>query len=182
MKFQMHLTMRGAGIISIEHFEHCPATLFNHCVFLWCIAGFFAGAGSSQNVARNPRLAHLIAASIKTAMLVAAFYALGAALLQTGMFGVRGALVLDAMPIWAAISLRPSLSRSSGHRIGIGVRIAKRHRRRLDPPHFVLGALIFVIDHALEHVFVFNEVSAASISVLHFVLILLGAYVLSGQL
>jgi hypothetical protein len=44
---------------------------------------------------------------------------------------------------------------------------------------FVLGALIFIIDHALEHVFVFNEVSAASISVLHFVLILLGSYVLS---
>ncbi|NCV68154.1 MAG: DUF3772 domain-containing protein, partial [Rhodobacteraceae bacterium] len=42
-----------------------------------------------------------------------------------------------------------------------------------------MGALIFVIDHALEHVFVFNEVSAASISVLNFVLILLGSYVLS---
>ena len=67
--------------------------------------------------------------------------------------------------------------RSSGHRIRI-VRIAKRHRRGSIRRTFVWG-LIFVIDHALEHVFVFNEVSAASISVLHFVLILLGAYVLS---
>jgi small-conductance mechanosensitive channel len=134
----------------------------------------------SQNVARNPRLAHLIAASIKTAMLVAAFYALGAALLQTGMFEVRGALVLDAMPIWAgyiiaAIFISDRLATGSGSAFELPRDIEERSIRRT----FVLGALIFVIDHALEHVFVFNEVGAASISVLHFVLILLGAYVLS---
>jgi potassium efflux system protein len=134
----------------------------------------------SQNVARNPRLAHLIAASIKTAMLIAAFYALGAALLQTGMFGVRGALVLDAMPIWAgyiiaAIFISDRLATGSGSAFELPSDIEEGSIRRT----FVLGALIFVIDHALEHVFVFNEVSAASISVLHFVLILLGSYVLS---
>jgi potassium efflux system protein len=134
----------------------------------------------SQNVAGNPRLAHLIAASIKTAMLVAAFYALGAALLQTGMFGVRGALVLDAMPIWAgyiiaAIFISDRLATGSGSAFELPNDIEEGSIRRT----FVLGALIFVIDHALDHVFVFNEVSVASISVLHFVLILLGAYVLS---
>jgi len=134
----------------------------------------------SQNVARNPRLAHLIAASIKTVMLVAAFYTLGAALLQTGMFEVRGALVLDAMPIWAgyiiaAIFISDRLATGSGSAFELPRDVEERSIRRT----FVLGALIFVIDHALEHVFVFNEVGAASISVLHFVLILLGAYVLS---
>ena len=134
----------------------------------------------SQNVARNPRLAHLIAATIKTAMLVAAFYTLGAALLQTGMFEVRGALVLDAMPIWAgyiiaAIFISDRLATGSGSAFELPRDVEERSIRRT----FVLGALIFVIDHALEHVFVFNEVGAASISVLHFVLILLGAYVLS---
>ena len=134
----------------------------------------------SQNVAGNPRLAHLIAASIKTAMLVAAFYALGAALLQTGMFGVRGALVLDALPIWAgyiiaAIFISDRLATGSGSAFELPNDIEEGSIRRT----FVLGALIFVIDHALDHVFVFNEVSVASISVLHFVLILLGAYVLS---
>ena len=134
----------------------------------------------SQNVARNPRLAHLIAASIKTAMLVAAFYALGSALLQTGMFGVRGALVLDAIPIWAgyiiaAIFISDRLATGSGSAFELPNDIEEGAIRRT----FVLGALIFVIDHALDHVFVFNEVSVASISVLHFVLILLGAYVLS---
>jgi small-conductance mechanosensitive channel len=134
----------------------------------------------SQNVARNPRLAHLIAASIKTAMLIAAFYALGAALRQTGMFGVRGALVLDAMPIWAgyiiaAIFISDRLATGSGSAFELPSDIEEGSIRRT----FVLGALIFVIDHALDHVFVFNEVTAASISVLHFVLILLGAYVLS---
>ena len=133
----------------------------------------------SQNVARNPRLAHLIAASIKTAMLVAAFYSLGAALLQTGMFEVRGALVLDAMPIWAgyiiaAIFISDRLATGSGSAFELPSDIEEDSIRRT----FVLGALIFVIDHALEHVFVFKEVGAASISVLHFVLILLGAYVL----
>ena len=134
----------------------------------------------SQNVARNPRLAHLVAATIKTAMLVAAFYTLGAALLQTGMFEVRGALVLDAMPIWAgyiiaAIFISDRLATGSGSAFELPRDVEERSIRRT----FVLGALIFVIDHALEHVFVFNEVGAASISVLHFVLILLGAYVLS---
>ena len=134
----------------------------------------------SQNVARNPRLAHLIAATIKTAMLVAAFYTLGAALLQTGMFEVRGALVLDAMPIWAgyiiaAIFISDRLATGSGSAFELPRDVEERSIRRT----FVLGALIFVIDHALEHVFVFNEVGVASISVLHFVLILLGAYVLS---
>ena len=134
----------------------------------------------SQNVARNPRLAHLIAATIKTAMLVAAFYTLGAALLQTGMFEVRGALVLDAMPIWAgyiiaAIFISDRLATGSGSAFELPRDVEERSIRRT----FVLGALIFVIDHALEHVFVFKEVGAASISVLHFVLILLGAYVLS---
>ncbi len=134
----------------------------------------------SQSVVRNPRLAHLVAASIKAAMLVAAFYALGAAVLQTNMFGVRGALVLDAMPIWAgyviaAIFISDRLATGSGSAFELPSDLAEGSIRRT----FVLGALIFVVDHALDHVFVFNEVSGASISVLHFVLILLGAYVLS---
>ena len=113
-------------------------------------------------------------------MLIAAFYALGAASLQTGMFGVRGALVLDAMPIWAgyiiaAIFISDRLATGSGSAFELPSDIEEGSIRRT----FVLGALIFVIDHALEHVFVFNEVSAASISALHFILILLGAYVLS---
>ena len=164
------------------------SNLLNIVLQLSLTIAFFFGASRvslrardlSQNVARNPRLAHLIAASIKTAMLVAAFYALGAALLQTGMFGVRGALVLDAMPIWAgyiiaAIFISDRLATGSGSAFELPSDIEEGSIRRT----FVLGALIFVIDHALEHVFVFNEVSAASISVLHFVLILLGAYVLS---
>ena len=164
------------------------SNLLNIVLQLTLTIAFFFGASRvslrardlSQNVARNPRLAHLIAASIKTAMLVAAFYALGAALLQTGMFGVRGALVLDAMPIWAgyiiaAIFISDRLATGSGSAFELPSDIEEGSIRRT----FVLGALIFVIDHALEHVFVFNEVSAASISVLHFVLILLGAYVLS---
>ena len=135
----------------------------------------------SQSVVRNPRLAHLVAASVKAAMLVAAFYALGAAVLQTNMFGVRGALVLDAMPIWAgyviaAIFISDRLATGSGSAFELPSDLAEGSIRRT----FVLGALIFVVDHALDHVFVFNEVSGASISVLHFVLILLGAYVLSG--
>lgn len=134
----------------------------------------------SQSVVRNPRLAHLVAASVKAAMLVAAFYALGAAVLQTNMFGVRGALVLDAMPIWAgyviaAIFISDRLATGSGSAFELPSDLAEGSIRRT----FVLGALIFVVDHALDHVFVFNEVSGASISVLHFVLILLGAYVLS---
>ena len=134
----------------------------------------------SQSVVRNPRLAHLVAAFVKTAMLVAAFYALGAAVLQTNMFGVRGALVLDAMPIWAgyviaAIFISDRLATGSGSAFELPSDLAEGSIRRT----FVLGALIFVVDHALDHVFVFNEVSGASISVLHFVLILLGAYVLS---
>ena len=134
----------------------------------------------SQSVVRNPRLAHLVAASVKAAMLVAAFYALGAAVLQTNMFGVRGALVLDAMPIWAgyviaAIFISDRLATGSGSAFELPSDLAGGSIRRT----FVLGALIFVVDHALDHVFVFNEVSGASISVLHFVLILLGAYVLS---
>jgi len=100
--------------------------------------------------------------------------------LQTGMFEVRGALVLDAMPIWAgyiiaAIFISDRLATGSGSAFELPRDVEERSIRRT----FVLGALIFVIDHALEHVFVFNEVGAASISVLHFVLILLGAYVLS---
>ncbi|MEK9705761.1 MAG: DUF3772 domain-containing protein, partial [Paracoccaceae bacterium] len=71
------------------------SNLLNIVLQLSLTIAFFFGASRvslqardlSQNVARNPRLAHLIAASIKTAMLIAAFYALGAALLQTGMFG-----------------------------------------------------------------------------------------------
>ena len=134
----------------------------------------------SQSVVRNPRLAHLVAASVKAAMLVAAFYALGAGVLQTNMFGVRGALVLDAMPIWAgfviaAIFISDRLATGSGSAFELPSDLAEGSIRRT----FVLGALIFVVDHALDHVFVFNEVSGASISVLHFVLILLGAYVLS---
>ena len=134
----------------------------------------------SQSVVRNPRLAHLVAASVKAAMLVAAFYALGAAVLQTNMLGVRGALVLDAMPIWAgyviaAIFISDRLATGSGSAFELPSDLAGGSIRRT----FVLGALIFVVDHALDHVFVFNEVSGASISVLHFVLILLGAYVLS---
>ena len=134
----------------------------------------------SQSVVRNPRLAHLVAASVKAAMLVAAFYALGAAVLQTNMFGVRGALVLDAMPIWAgyviaAIFISDRLATGSGSAFELPNDLAEGSIRRT----FVLGALIFVVDHALDHVFVFNEVSGASISVLHFVLILLGAYVVS---
>ena len=134
----------------------------------------------SQSVVRNPRLAHLVAASVKAAMLVAAFYALGAAVLQTNMLGVRGALVLDAMPIWAgyviaAIFISDRLATGSGSAFELPSDLAEGSIRRT----FVLGALIFVVDHALDHVFVFNEVSGASISVLHFVLILLGAYVLS---
>ena len=134
----------------------------------------------SQSVVRNPRLAHLVAASVKAAMLVAAFYALGAAVLQTNMFGVRGALVLDAMPIWAgyviaAIFISDRLATGSGSAFELPSDLAEGSIRRT----FVLGALIFVVDQALDHVFVFNEVSGASISVLHFVLILLGAYVLS---
>ena len=164
------------------------SNLLNIVLQLSLTIAFFFGASRvslrardlSQNVARNPRLAHLIAASIKTAMLVAAFYALGAALLQTGMFGVRGALVLDAMTIWAgyiiaAIFISERLATGSGSAFELPSDIEEGSIRR----NFVLGALIFVIDHALEHVFVFNEVSAASISVLHFVLILLGVYVLS---
>ena len=164
------------------------ANLLNIALQLSLTIAFFFGASRvslrardlSQSVARNPRLAHLIAASIKTAMLIAAFYALGAVLLQTGMFGVRGALVLDAMPIWAgyiiaAIFISDRLATGSGSAFELPSDIEEDSIRRT----FVLGALIFVIDHALEHVFVFNEVSAASISVLHFVLILLGAYVLS---
>jgi potassium efflux system protein len=101
-------------------------------------------------------------------------------MLQTGMFGVRGALVLDAMPIWAgyiiaAIFVSDRLATGSGSAFELPSDIEEGSIRRT----FVLGALIVVIDHALEHVFVFNEVSAASISVLHFVLVLLGAYVLS---
>jgi small-conductance mechanosensitive channel len=134
----------------------------------------------SQSVVRNPRLAHLVAASVKAAMLVAAFYALGAAVLQTNMLGVRGALVLDAMPIWAgyviaAIFISDRLATGSGSAFELPSDLAGGSIRRT----FVLGALIFVVDHALDHVFVFNEVSGASISVLHFALILLGAYVLS---
>jgi small-conductance mechanosensitive channel len=134
----------------------------------------------SQSVVRNPRLAHLVAASVKAAMLVAAFYALGAGVLQTNMFGVRGALVLDAMPIWAgfviaAIFISDRLATGSGSAFELPSDLAGGSIRRT----FVLGALIFVVDHALDHVFVFNEVSGASISVLHFALILLGAYVLS---
>ena len=134
----------------------------------------------SQSVVRNPRLAHLVAASVKAAMLVAAFYALGAAVLQTNMFGVRGALVLDAMPIWAgyviaAIFISDRLATGSGSAFELPSDLAEGSIRRT----FVLGALIFVVDQALDHVLVFNEVSGASISVLHFVLILLGAYVLS---
>jgi potassium efflux system protein len=164
------------------------SNLLNIILQLSLTIAFFFGASRvslrardlSQNVARNPRLAHLIAASIKTAMLIAAFYALGAAMLQTGMFGVRGALVLDAMPIWAgyiiaAIFVSDRLATGSGSAFELPSDIEEGSIRRT----FVLGALIVVIDHALEHVFVFNEVSAASISVLHFVLILLGAYVLS---
>ena len=164
------------------------SNLLNILLQLSLSIAFFFGASQvslrawdlSQNVARNPRLAHLIAASIKTAMLIAAFYALGAALLQTGMFGVRGALVLDAMPIWAgyiiaAIFISDRLATGSGSAFELPSDIEEGSIRRT----FVLGALIFVIDHALDHVFVFNEVTAASISVLHFVLILLGAYVLS---
>jgi small-conductance mechanosensitive channel len=164
------------------------SNLLNILLQLSLSIAFFFGASRvslrardlSQNVARNPRLAHLIAASIKTAMLIAAFYALGAALRQTGMFGVRGALVLDAMPIWAgyiiaAIFISDRLATGSGSAFELPSDIEEGSIRRT----FVLGALIFVIDHALDHVFVFNEVTAASISVLHFVLILLGAYVLS---
>lgn len=164
------------------------SNLLNIALQLSLTIAFFFGASRvslrardlSQNVARNPRLAHLIAASIKTAMLVSAFYALGAALLQTGMFGVRGALVLDAMPIWAgyiiaAIFISDRLATGSGSAFELPSDIEEGSIRRT----FVLGALIFVIDHALDHVFVFNEVSAPSISVLHFVLILLGVYVLS---
>jgi potassium efflux system protein len=164
------------------------SNLLNIILQLSLSIAFFFGASRvslrardlSQNVSRNPRLAYLIAASIKTAMLIAAFYALGAAMLQTGMFGVRGALVLDAMPIWAgyiiaAIFVSDRLATGSGSAFELPSDIEEGSIRRT----FVLGALIVVIDHALEHVFVFNEVSAASISVLHFVLILLGAYVLS---
>ena len=164
------------------------SNLLNIVLQLSLTIAFFFGASRvslqardlSQNVARNPRLAHLIAASIKMAMLIAAFYTLGAALLQTGMFGVRGALVLDAMPIWAgyiiaAIFISDRLATGSGSAFELPSDIEEGSIRRT----FVLGALIFVIDHALEHVFVFNEVSVASISVLHFVLILLGSYVLS---
>ena len=108
------------------------SNLLNIALQLFLTIAFFFGASRvslrardlSQNVARNPRLAHLIAASIKTAMLIAAFYALGAALLQTGMFGVRGACLGRHAHLGGLYHCGHLYLGSSGHRIGIGVPIA----------------------------------------------------------
>lgn len=133
----------------------------------------------SQSVLRNPRLVHLVAALVKSVMLIAAFYVLGAVLLQTGMFGVRGTLVLDALPTWVsyiivALFISDRLATGSGSAFELPKEIEESFIRRT----YIMGASIFVIDHALDHVFVFNEVSTASIAVMHFILVLLGAYVL----
>lgn len=133
----------------------------------------------SQSVLRNPRLVHLAAALVKSVMLIAAFYVLGAVLLQTGMFGVRGTLVLDALPTWVsyiivALFISDRLATGSGSAFELPKEIEESFIRRT----YIMGASIFVIDHALDHVFVFNEVSTASIAVMHFILVLLGAYVL----